>query len=778
MARLFTTGFETGVIASEPDWSSTTGAIAIEGTVVNSGSEAVSAAGSAGSQFVTFRYSASALPLATIIYSRVFVRISANPSVALACLQLIDSGFAGPGAIKISAAGKLQLFDNVGQVGSDSATALTPGVWYMVECAAQVNGTTTGYVEGRLNGVSFASTNAGRNNGVGLRDLRVGIASSAAPTATIYVDDIAVNDNSGATNNSWVGAIPSPAVNTVLPAITGTAAKGTLLKVGTGTWTGTVVSYTYQWKRNGSAIPGMSGNAYMLVAADVGATITCDVGAVNDGGTTIATTAATASVASATVVVPPIPAVSQFRAVNYWPVNNSWEGMWATWDPASIDADMARVSGLNANLVRCIVNAEASWFGYPTPSAAMLNRLDQFIAIAVSHGVLPYLTLFDTLASFTDITGSKTWASTVLAPYAGDPRIAFIELKNEILVSDVNQMAWTTALLPYVRGLMPGTMTTISTSDPTGAASTLWTPLFTALDQYLDFYDLHLYNKLARCYTTMKQCRDAVAPKKLWIGETGCSTEPTYTTVGGLPLGTLVREQYQDFWFRSFALAAATLGMPKVTPWLFQDVTAGSKPTGGVAALGQAYGLFRADGSEKPACATVRAYFGTGAISTDFGGDFETLVDGTLPAIWQQLNTGLATFARDATDSSSGVASAKISAAAGDSSNRPSFFNSLVVPCKPGARYQLSFRAKGNAVTGVARGNMAWTDASEVFITNFLIATPTGTFGWTQFRGEATAPANASYAIITLETYGNTGSISFDDVHFVEVQENWGGPSI
>jgi hypothetical protein len=84
--------------------------------------------------------------------------------------------------------------------------------------------------------------------------------------------------------SSWSGATDieggNAPVNTVAPAITGTAQEGQTLTCSTGTWTGTP-TYTYQWKRNGSNIGSATNSTYTLVTADVSQSIKCTVTATN-----------------------------------------------------------------------------------------------------------------------------------------------------------------------------------------------------------------------------------------------------------------------------------------------------------------------------------------------------------------------------------------------------------------------------------------------------------------------------------------------------------------
>lgn len=92
-------------------------------------------------------------------------------------------------------------------------------------------------------------------------------------------------------------------INTVPPAITGTAQQSQTLTTSNGTWTGTApISYRYQWLRcnrsgNGcSDISGATERTYLVRAADVDRTIRARVTASNSDGSSAATSAPTAVV--------------------------------------------------------------------------------------------------------------------------------------------------------------------------------------------------------------------------------------------------------------------------------------------------------------------------------------------------------------------------------------------------------------------------------------------------------------------------------------------------
>ncbi|HRQ13085.1 MAG TPA: hypothetical protein PK205_07250 [Promineifilum sp.] len=85
-------------------------------------------------------------------------------------------------------------------------------------------------------------------------------------------------------------------VLTVAPAITGTAEVGETLTVSNGTFTGTGITYAYQWYAGGVAIVGATAGTYDLTAAELGKVITARVVATNAGGSATGFAAPTAAV--------------------------------------------------------------------------------------------------------------------------------------------------------------------------------------------------------------------------------------------------------------------------------------------------------------------------------------------------------------------------------------------------------------------------------------------------------------------------------------------------
>lgn len=92
-------------------------------------------------------------------------------------------------------------------------------------------------------------------------------------------------------------------VNTVAPAVTGTATVGQTLSCSTGTWDAAPpsITYTYQWQRGTTNISGATSSTYVIQSADAGNTLRCVVTATNAVGATSANSNSTATVAQAPV---------------------------------------------------------------------------------------------------------------------------------------------------------------------------------------------------------------------------------------------------------------------------------------------------------------------------------------------------------------------------------------------------------------------------------------------------------------------------------------------
>ena len=156
--------------------------------------------------------------------------------------------------------------------GGADAGIDTPTNWTDITLFQDYDGTMAGMGNHRINASANTISATWTND------------TTTSPYAAIIAGFRGTNAVSGGSN-------PAP-VNTVLPAITGTATVGQTLTASTGTWSNSPTSYTYQWKADGTAISGAAASTYVLTSGESGKTITVTVTAYNDGNPGVDATSA------------------------------------------------------------------------------------------------------------------------------------------------------------------------------------------------------------------------------------------------------------------------------------------------------------------------------------------------------------------------------------------------------------------------------------------------------------------------------------------------------
>ena len=304
--------------------------------------------------------------------------------------------------------------------------------------------------------------------------------------------------------------------------------------------------------------------------------------------------------------VPKGPAVldsnaGDLKEVNYYPAAGGHTYMWSRFDPVAIDSDFARIRALGANTVRIFI--QPGVFGFPAVRPVMADRLSEVIGLAAKHSLRVHLTLFDWWSRFTDIGGSKEWVSSLLSRYRDDPRIAVVELQNEVSPHNREAVAWVSTMLPYLSTVMPGTLRTVSTASVPPEEFALFT--HELKNSPPDFWDYHYYGPPGDAYSVLRAIKALAAPRPLFVGETGYSTD-------GTPGDQAAQEQAQAAYYQAIFTAAAALGLPTPAPWILNDFSPGAIPPESQAAHNAAqygYGLFQLNGTPKPAAAVVRRAF-------------------------------------------------------------------------------------------------------------------------------------------------------------------------
>jgi Cellulase (glycosyl hydrolase family 5) len=225
--------------------------------------------------------------------------------------------------------------------------------------------------------------------------------------------------------------------------------------------------------------------------------------------------------------------------------------------------------------------------------------------MAANHGLKVQLTLFDIWSGYTDITGSEQWAAALLTSFKADPRIAFVELQNEIDPTSTAAMAWAQTMLPVVR-TDAGLPVTVSVTgwNTAGELGTLISNLGTSQP---DFYDIHFYGTPPYMLSSFKTAKAMANGKPLLVGETGYSTDPGNTSWIGAGQSQSMQDQAQAYFYAYVEQAAHQAGLAPAAPWTLNDFTA----LPGLSSIEQHFGLYRLDGTAKPAVAVIKNAFAT-----------------------------------------------------------------------------------------------------------------------------------------------------------------------
>ncbi|MEU4236002.1 cellulase family glycosylhydrolase [Actinoplanes sp. NPDC026619] len=438
------------------------------------------------------------------------------------------------------------------------------------------------------------------------------------------------------------------------------------------------------------------------------------------------------------------------KSINYYPSDAGWSTMWTEFNTTRIDADLARAADLGANNVRVIVFPQT--FGYPQPKSTYTERLRTFITMADTHRLTVKLTLFDWWDGYSDTAGSISWAKTILAPYANDSRVIAVGIKNEFQPDDDAAVTWVRKVIPAIRSVVPAMPLTLSVDGQTSSAGIA--KIKSKLTSTpLDYYDLHFYGASEAALAEIRKAQAAAAPAPVVIGETGLSSATN-------------NEGEQAAYLARVFRAAKEAGVASVAPWTLNDFADDAIPGHSAVAANPAqyrYGLYRVDGTAKPAASVVRTAWTTGATPNSvLNLGFEAAATNSP---WRQnlpqagaavITTGLAR---------TGKYSARFTRTSRTSAGLPSLRTSPITPVQPGYRWRAEAYARGINATGTTEIALSWFDTNGKWISQSTSnRLPNGNTSWTKLVVETVAPARAASVQLHLKSGDNTGTVYFDDV--------------
>lgn len=198
MARLFTSGFELNSVVDGMEFTTNSAPVSIVTTNPRSGTYHGRVTAGAG----FWRQAVFTTNQTTVGYIGVAVLIHAATNASTQLVRWSTTGNVSVGNITLTTSNTLVLLASNGtQIGSASA-ALSLDTWYYVELKNDAT-TSPGALEGRVDGVSFAS-GANSNQGSFARAL-IGNVTGAQTTNDVYFDDWKINDSSGSAQTGYPG---------------------------------------------------------------------------------------------------------------------------------------------------------------------------------------------------------------------------------------------------------------------------------------------------------------------------------------------------------------------------------------------------------------------------------------------------------------------------------------------------------------------------------------------------------------------------------------------
>jgi hypothetical protein len=306
------------------------------------------------------------------------------------------------------------------------------------------------------------------------------------------------------------------------------------------------------------------------------------------------------------------------KGTNYYPAEHPWGHMWTEWDGPAVDRDLARARReLGINVVRVLVPYRTSegWTdGKGNIPPQMLDRLRQFIQIAGQHQLKVIVTLFDwhdsiAAAGTLEESYDLLYLRTIVDAFKADDRVLAWDLHNE----PDNYGSWLEGKAPAVVDWLSRMAEAIRALDPhhaitvgVGRYDSLWQagPNGRTIADISDIVSVHEYTP--GNLTTIAEAIRSRTTKPVLLEEFGWASGPACRNIffdRRYQLYLYYDEPSQHEVYRRALGIAANNGFVGVVGWWLQDPPA-TLPYS-VDEQGH-YGLYRRDGSAKPALAAFR----------------------------------------------------------------------------------------------------------------------------------------------------------------------------
>jgi hypothetical protein len=295
----------------------------------------------------------------------------------------------------------------------------------------------------------------------------------------------------------------------------------------------------------------------------------------------------------------------RLKGVNYYPQWHPWGEMWTKWHAPQMEEELRLARDhLGINAVRILLPYGA--YGDGKVTSQLVQRLREMCQIAGDLDMRLIVTLFDFYNTFPE-AGSNTerdnieYLQTLLGNFTGDDRIFAWDLHNEpdhyekwTQGDEDKVLDWLGRMADVVHEIAPHHLVTVGMAN----YQNLWRPGPDGrrVIDYSDVVSVHIYNA-ADAARQLDEIR-ARTDKPLLLQEFGWPSGPP-----------CAKEDYTEAhqaWVYQETLQAADGRVAGVFAWTLRDYDASI--TMRWDSREEHYGLYRADGTLKPAAISLRAF--------------------------------------------------------------------------------------------------------------------------------------------------------------------------
>lgn len=315
----------------------------------------------------------------------------------------------------------------------------------------------------------------------------------------------------------------------------------------------------------------------------------------------------------------------RLRVVDYAPVDDPVGEMWALWNPTVVQSDLSKIAALHANAVAVFTPFDSC---YPSLCTTDQHELANFVSMANADGLKVWLILYRGGAP--SVSDAESYVNAVITPFRGlTNEIAALEVYSEIIPFNdpVGWQQWAQAIIPAAHAAAGGIPVTISAAAGDNPPNTNFQTLVTGLESVgvePDFYDYHYYYDPASTETILQQAITIAGSVPLVVGETGmhsdcyqaylggCSNDPRRLLMCGTKTypktisGGIIYENAQSKYLAAVEAGTATAGLGAAGVWTLNDQP---QSCTNMRAPFTLFGLYRPNGSAKPAAQTVMQAF-------------------------------------------------------------------------------------------------------------------------------------------------------------------------